>query len=64
MSDGITLHCPNCGKRTALKKEYDFLPVKLKVGELKHPNDWYDSHLPVYTCQDCKSQWAIERVNK
>lgn len=23
MSDGITLHCPRCGKYSALKKEYD-----------------------------------------
>lgn len=64
MSDGITLYCPSCGKLSALKKEGDFLPVKLKTGELKHPNDWYDSKFPVYTCQGCKNQWAIEQVNK
>ena len=66
MSDGITLYCPRCGKLTALKKEYDELTVKLKEQSLKHPEDnvWYESHLPVYTCQSCKTQWAIERVNK
>ena len=64
MSGGLCLYCPNCGERTALKKEYDFLPVKIKVGELKNPNDWRDTQFPVYTCQNCKAQWAIERVNK
>ena len=66
MSDGITLYCPGCGKLTALKKEYDELKVKLKEFHLKHPTDesWYDSSLPVYTCKDCKRQWAIGRVNK
>lgn len=64
MSYGITLHCPSCGEFSALKKEKDFLPVKLKVGEIRHPNDWYDSNIPVYTCQKCEKQFAIERVNK
>ena len=65
MSDGITLYCPGCGKLTALKREYDELKVKLKLHSLKNPEDdvWYDSNLPVYTCDDCKKQWAIERVN-
>jgi len=66
MSDGITLYCPSCGKYTALKKEYDELKVKLKQNSLKHPEDeiWYNSSLPVYTCQSCGRQWAIERMNK
>lgn len=64
MSDGITLCCPSCGKLTALKKEYDELKVKLKQHSLKHPEDnlWYDSNLPVYTCEQCEKKWAIERV--
>ncbi len=66
MSDGITLYCPSCGELSALKKEYDELTVKLKQFSLKHPEDdiWYDSHIPVYTCQKCGKQFAIERVNK
>ena len=61
MSDGITLYCPGCGKPTAIKKEKDELKVKLRMS-LKHPEDWYDSNIPVYTCQECKRKWAIERV--
>ncbi len=59
MSDGITLHCPRCGKYSALKKEYDEL--KVKIG-----NPEYESHIPVYTCQeeDCKAVCAIEFVYK
>jgi len=66
MSDGITLYCPNCGGLKAVKKEYDKLKVKLRVYELKHlgDEDWYDSSLPVYTCQSCEQQWVMERVNK
>ncbi len=66
MSDGITLYCPGCGELSALKKEYDELKVKLKENSIKHPEDdvWYDSSLPVYTCQKGGRQWAIERVNK
>ena len=47
-------------------KEYDKLKVKLRVYELKHlgDEDWYDSSLPVYTCQSCEQQWVMERVNK
>ncbi len=65
MSDGITLNCPHC-KGLATQKEYDFLEVKLKQHSLKHPEDeiYYDSNLPVYTCKDCKKQFAIESVNK
>ena len=65
MSDGITLYCPACGKLKAVNKEYDELKVKLKEHSLKHPEDetWYDSSIPVYTCQECKKQFAIERVN-
>ena len=66
MSDGIELCSPCCPDSMALKKEYDALKVKLRLFDLKHPtdNNWYDSELPVYTCQKCKKQWAIERVNK
>ena len=66
MSDGITLYCPGCGELKAIKKEYDELEVKLKEFSLKHPEDedWYESSLPVYTCQSCKKQWVIDRVNK
>ena len=66
MSDGITVYCPSCGGLSALKKEYDELRVKLRRFSLKHPDDedWYDSGLPVFTCQKCNKQWVIERVNK
>lgn len=59
MSDGITLHCPRCGKHTALKKEYDEL--KVVIGN----NSWA-THLPVYTCQDeeCGMKCVIEFVTK
>lgn len=59
MSDGITLFCPSCGKPTALNKECDEIPIKLK-----HPKKegWYDSHFPVYTCQNCKRKHVIEGV--
>ena len=63
MSDGITLICPNCANLT-IQKEYDKLTVKIKNQSLKHPEDWYEYHIPVYTCKSCKQQWAIERVNK
>ena len=61
MSDGITLHCPSCGKFTALKKEYDELKIKLKHAD---DDNWYDTSFPVYTCQDCGKQWAMERMSK
>ena len=63
MSDGITLYCPSCGELACLKKEYDELKIKLKMS-IKNSGDWYDSSLPVYTCQKCEKQFAIERVNK
>jgi hypothetical protein len=65
MSDGITLYCPFC-RGFATKKEYDYLKVKLKEHSLKHPDDdnWYESTLPVYTCEHCGKQMAIELVNK
>ena len=65
MSEGICLYCPSCGKLKAIKKEYDFLKVKLKEHSLKHSEDeiWYDSSLPVYSCQGCKMQFVIEKVN-
>ena len=65
MSDGITMFCPHCGKFSAVKKEHDALRVKLKLFDLKHPKDetWFPSELPVYTCDKCCRQWAIERVN-
>ena len=49
-----------------VKKEYDYLKVKLKQFNLKNPSDeiWYDSILPVYTCQGCGKGWVAERVNK
>lgn len=64
MSDGITLYCPFCGELKALKKEYDALTVKVKNQSLKHPEDWYETNLPVYTCSGCKKQSVIEQVNK
>ena len=69
MSDGITIYCPSCGELDALKKEYDYLAVKLRLYNLKHQEDiewyeWYDSSIPVYTCQKCNKRFAIEQVNK
>ena len=60
MSDGITIHCPNCGKLTALKKEYDELKVKLQNSN----SEYYDSSLPVYTCLECGAKNVIESVYK
>jgi transposase len=62
MSDGITLICPSCGEYSALKKEYDELKVKIKNQSLKHPEDYVDYSIPVYTCQKCGKKFAIERV--
>ncbi len=62
MSDGITLHCPSCGEYSALKKEYDELKIKIKNQSLKHPEDYYDSIIPVHTCGKCNKKFAIERV--
>lgn len=63
MSDGITLCCPRCGKYTALKKEYDELRVRI-LKDKKHEE--YDTHLPVYTCQDedCGMRCVIEFMVK
>jgi len=65
MSDGITLCCPICGKYTALKKEYDEITVYQKLS-LKHPEDFTEFHIPVYTCQDkdCGKICAIEFMTK
>lgn len=66
MSDGLRLHCPSCGKLKSIQKENDYLKVKLKYHSLKHQenDEWYESSLPVYTCEECRLEFAIERVNK
>ena len=63
---GMRYFCPNCGKDSCHRKKTDFLKIKLKEFSLKHPEDniWYDSHLPVFKCELCKSQFVIEWVNK
>jgi len=49
MSDGITLHCPRCGKYSALKKEYDsFKGIDVYTCQEK----------------ECRRRFAIEMVVK
>jgi len=66
MSDGITLRSVCCKYSYMIKKETDYLQVQLRRFELKHSEEaiWYESNLPVYTCQKCKKQWVVERVNQ
>ena len=58
MSDGIQMKSLCCPDKYMQHLEYDYLKVKYKspIGK-----DWYDSRIPVYTCE-CKRRWAVERV--
>lgn len=59
MSDGITLYCPFCGKYKAIQKEGKYLSVHLCL-----PVQPYESKLPVYSCEECKLSFVIERVTR
>lgn len=62
MSDGISFKSICCQNKYMQHKEYDYLIIKLP-----HPinkGNFYDSRIPVYTCEECKKKWAVERCVK
>jgi len=63
---GLLIGSPCCPRHFGKQKIGDFLKIKLKETSIKHPEDnvWYDSRIPIYTCEGCGKQYAIERVNK
>lgn len=55
-----------CCPESWMTREGDnHLKVKLRYFSLTPPEreEWYDSHLPVYTCKKCGLRWAVERVD-